>query len=115
MEAFVQSALDGYQVMHTHRARIVTRAPTHACANRRGGAQVCLLAYGQTGSGKTHTMLGMGGEDGTNAGIIPRAISKIMRTARHPAPLFTRASHSTHPAPTPSHAHSRGRFKAAYP
>ena len=86
MEAFVQSALDGYQVStripHARHTRTDSCLPKPPC-----GAQVCLLAYGQTGSGKTHTMLGMGGEDGTNAGIIPRAISKIMRTVRTPPPF----------------------------
>ena len=99
MEAFVQSALDGYQVStripHARHTRTDSCLPKPPC-----GAQVCLLAYGQTGSGKTHTMLGMGGEDGTNAGIIPRAISKIMRTVRHPAPLCTRASPRPHPPHT---------------
>ncbi len=42
------------------------------------GYNVCLFSYGQTGAGKTHTM------QGNNApgqeGIIPRSISKILKT-----------------------------------
>ena len=49
----VQSALDGYKVR--------------------------LFSYGQTGSGKTHTMLGAGA--GPEAGIIPRAVRKVLDQA----------------------------------
>jgi kinesin family protein C1 len=45
------------------------------------GYKVCLFSYGQTGSGKTHTMLGAG--DGDNAGIIPRAVQKVLETAEN--------------------------------
>jgi kinesin family protein C1 len=43
------------------------------------GYKVCLFSYGQTGSGKTHTMLGAGA--GPEAGIIPRAVKKVLEQA----------------------------------
>ena len=43
------------------------------------GYKVCLFSYGQTGSGKTHTMLGAGA--GPEAGIIPRAVRKVLDQA----------------------------------
>ena len=43
------------------------------------GYKVCLFSYGQTGSGKTHTMLGAG--SGPEAGIIPRAVRKVLEQA----------------------------------
>ena len=43
------------------------------------GYKVCLFSYGQTGSGKTHTMLGSGA--GAEAGIIPRAVRKVLEHA----------------------------------
>ena len=55
LSEFVQSALDGYPV--------------------------CLLSYGQTGSGKTYTMVGSNGDKGKMAGIIPRAMKKILDAA----------------------------------
>jgi len=44
------------------------------------GYAVCLFSYGQTGAGKTHTMQGTPDADG--AGVIPRAISKMLDAAR---------------------------------
>eukprot|EP01006_Ploeotia_vitrea_P044987 TRINITY_DN66890_c4_g1_i1.p1 TRINITY_DN66890_c4_g1~~TRINITY_DN66890_c4_g1_i1.p1 ORF type:complete len:757 (-),score=116.05 TRINITY_DN66890_c4_g1_i1:66-2336(-) len=65
LQAFVQSALDGYRV--------------------------CIFAYGQTGSGKTHTMEGPtlhpkvrsedADDDATTNGIIPRTVNHIFQTA----------------------------------
>lgn len=53
VSAFVQSALDGFQV--------------------------CLFSYGQTGSGKTHTMQGGSGDA---RGLIPRSVEQILATTR---------------------------------
>ncbi|KXZ43987.1 hypothetical protein GPECTOR_76g809 [Gonium pectorale] len=44
------------------------------------GFHVCIFSYGQTGAGKTHTM--QGGESPNSRGIIPRAVDKILSTAR---------------------------------
>jgi kinesin family member C1 len=44
------------------------------------GYHVCLFSYGQTGSGKTYTMNGQP-ECGTQRGITPRAITKILESA----------------------------------
>ena len=43
------------------------------------GYKVCLFSYGQTGSGKTRAMLGAGA--GPEAGIIPRAVRKVLDQA----------------------------------
>lgn len=45
-----------------------------ACLN---GHTATVLAYGQTGSGKTHTILGDTSGDGSEAGIIPRALDAV--------------------------------------
>lgn len=42
------------------------------------GYNVCLFSYGQTGAGKTHTMQGNSAPG--QEGIIPRSISKILKT-----------------------------------
>ncbi|KAG2494752.1 hypothetical protein HYH03_006997 [Edaphochlamys debaryana] len=44
------------------------------------GFHVCIFSYGQTGAGKTHTM--QGGDAQAARGIIPRAVEKILSTAR---------------------------------
>lgn len=40
------------------------------------GHNVCLFAYGQTGSGKTHTMFG---DEGSEAGVAPRAAGELFK------------------------------------
>jgi len=48
------------------------------------GYAVCLFSYGQTGAGKTWTMTGGPGPDA--AGIIPRAVAKVLDAARRAGP-----------------------------
>jgi kinesin family protein C1 len=48
------------------------------------GYSVCLFSYGQTGAGKTWTMSGGAGPDA--AGIIPRAVAKVLEAARRAGP-----------------------------
>ena len=49
------------------------------------GYNVCIMAYGQTGSGKTYTMFG---EEGSQEGVVPRAI-------RHFWEILSASSHTT--------------------
>ena len=42
------------------------------------GYNATLLAYGQTGSGKTHSVMGDIGGDGSQAGLLPRAVRQVL-------------------------------------
>ena len=54
------------------------------------GYNVCIFAYGQTGAGKSWTMSGSDSPaDGTNLGIIPRAINEIYNIMEREAKRYT--------------------------